>query len=116
PLLLTLPQLAHFPTSASVQVEHSTDGNLIKVIASIEYGLSATATIFGPHEYLHSLGSFEPGDYSIELQIQRSDAFNPGGVARTTGYIDFSVVAVPEPASLLIALGGGLLLLCKRNL
>jgi hypothetical protein len=103
PLALALPQLQHFPEGATVSVEHSTIGNQVEVDASIHFLGYSTDWFAPPHEYIHALGAFTPGDYRLTLDLIRSDWFYLDEPSVTRGFIDFTVVAVPEPSIWLIA-------------
>lgn len=98
PLVLVLPQLQHYPSGADVAVSHSVDGNQIVAEASIHFLGYITNTIYGPHEYVHPLGSFAPGEYRLTLNLTMSDVFAPTS-SRLTGYVDFVVQPVPEPST-----------------
>src|SRR3954451_9585569 len=52
PLILAIPQLAHFPSGASIAVSYSIDHQEITVDASLHDAGFVTGTIYGPHEYL----------------------------------------------------------------
>ncbi len=100
PLILVLPQLQHFPNGADVSVSHAINGQQIIVDASIHYLGFSTATIYGPHEYLHPLGALDAGQYRLTLNFAWSSEFGPPDPSITTGHIDFVVHAIPEPSSL----------------
>lgn len=102
-LVLTLPQLSHFPAHAVVSVVHEAMGSDILVDTSLHFSGSITAWLAPPHEYVHDLGVFEPGDYRLTLNLQTSSALIPGEPSVTTGYIEFTVQPVPEPTTGLIA-------------
>lgn len=103
PLALALPQLSHFPNGAAVSVEQFIDGNQIQVDARIHYLGYSTAWLAPPHEYVHNLGTFTPGNHRVTLNVLSSDWLNPDSPSTIRGFIDFTVVAVPEPSTWLIA-------------
>ncbi len=103
-LALTLPQLSHFPQGAEVSVEHSISGSDIEVNASIQFLGWSTAWLAPPHEYVHDLGRLAAGDYRLTLNLERSDWIHPDDPSVTRGFIEFSVVAVPEPSTSLLNL------------
>ncbi len=98
-LAITLPQLSHFPRAADVSVEHSSLGNDIEVNASIHLYAASTDWLAPPHEYVYELGAFSAGDYRLTLNLESSDCRNPNDPDVTTGFIDFTVIAVPEPST-----------------
>jgi hypothetical protein len=106
PLVLVLPQLAHFPNIAGVSVAHLVSGREITVAAAIHSTSGYTATIYGPHEYLYPLGTLEPGEYRLQFDLERSNDFN-SSTSFTTGYVHFTVhaAAVPEPATWMMCAG-----------
>ena len=103
PLALVIPQLSHFPNGADVFVEHSTVGSAVDVDASIHFLGYSTDWLAPPHEYIHVLGAFTPGDYRLTLNLSRSDWKYPHEPSVRRGFIDFTVVAVPEPSAWLMA-------------
>jgi hypothetical protein len=97
PLILAIPQLAHFPTGASVDVNYSVDGNDIAVDADMHFLGYITATIYGPHEYLLPIEGLDDGNYRLVLNLTYSSMYSDQ-TAKTTGFIEFIVHSVPEPA------------------
>ena len=114
PLLLVLPQLQHFPNGADVFVSHMINGRQITVDASIHYLGYSTDTIYGPHEYLHPLGSLDAGQYRLTLNFAWSSEFGSLDPSTTMGYVDFVVRAIPEPSSLVL-IGTSIFLLLPVN-
>ena len=109
PLALALPQLSHFPSGATVSVEHIIIGNQIEVEAQIHYLGYATDWLAPPHEYVHALSAFIPGDYRLTLNLSRSDWMHPDEPSVSRGVIDFTVVAIPEPSTSAVALVAAIL-------
>jgi hypothetical protein len=109
-LTVAIPYLQHLPTRATINVSHSLHGSEILVDAAIHLRSSATATIFGPHEYLYAIGTLPAGDYKLTLNVASSSDY--GGVypQHLTGYIHFSVLPIPEPSTWLIQFVGILIL------
>ena len=103
-LALTLPQLSHFPLGAATSVEHSISGSDIEVNASIQFLGWSTNWLAPPHEYVHDFGRFAAGDYRLTLNLERSDWIHPDDHSVTRGFIEFSVVAVPEPSTSLLSI------------
>lgn len=101
-LVLVLPQLQHFPSGASVSVSHSISGHEIRVDASIHYLGYDTATIYGPHEYLHPLGMLTAGEYRLTLNLSQSSELSLVYPSTTTGYVDFVVQPIPEPTTFVL--------------
>jgi hypothetical protein len=109
PLTLVLPQLQHFPMFATVSVSHALDGHEIEVDAALETSLISTATIYGPHEYLHPLGALDAGDYRLNLNFTSSLDWEWSIPTTSTGYVEF--VVVPEPSTLVLAIASAKILL-----
>jgi hypothetical protein len=97
PLIVALPQLQHLPSGANVSVAHTLIGEMINLNASIHFLDFITATYYGPHEYLHPLGSLDPGNYRLNLDLSLTANTGIVGPPRVLGYIDFIVHPVPEP-------------------
>jgi hypothetical protein len=76
-------------------------GQQINVDASLHYWGSVTATIYGPHEYLHPIGPLDAGEYRLTLNLATSSVFDSTEPSIATGYIDFVVHPVPEPSAAL---------------
>jgi hypothetical protein len=70
----------------------------ITVDASLHLLGYATATIYGPHEYLLPIGSLDEGEYHLILNLALSSVFSDQAT-QATGFIEFVVHAVPEPTS-----------------
>ncbi|HVT27860.1 MAG TPA: hypothetical protein VHE81_07575, partial [Lacipirellulaceae bacterium] len=93
-------------------VSHMMSGQQIVVNASIDYLDTVTATVYGPHEYLHPLGTLGVGEYHLTLNIVSNWGNTiPSAPFTSTGYIDFAVQAVPEPSALILAAISFMLLL-----
>ena len=100
PLSVVIPQLAHFPFRAAIDVSHSITDHQIALHASIHYYGSVTATIYGPHEYLWPLGALDPGEYRLTLNFSQTSEQGETFPSSTSGFIRFTVLPVPEPSSL----------------
>lgn len=114
-LTVVIPQLSHFPTGANVRVSHVVSGNEILVQATINYLSYATATIYGPHEYLWPIGTFTVGDYRLTFDFIQTFELEP--LSHTTGFVRFSVLPVPEPSTIpvFVIVGAFLALVCPRE-
>jgi hypothetical protein len=108
PLIVAIPQLAHFPSLASVHVDYAISGHDITIDAELHDSGAATATIYGPHEFLQPLPGLDTGDYHLTFNLTYSASYSEY-VTKSIGYDDFVVNAVPEPG--LILLGGSSMLL-----
>ena len=114
PLVLVIPQLAHFPTGANVSVEHQLDGREIIVQASIHYLPFATATIYGPHEYLMLIGLLDPGEYHLTFNLSQTSDYSDQ-VTLMSGFMDFVVHPIPEPSSAVLCGLSAICLLSARR-
>lgn len=105
PLVVVIPQLQHKPFFAMVEVDYNLDGNVLTVDASMHLGLSSTDTIYGPHEYLLSIGELPVGNYRLDLILTRTSDYGPGEQT-TTGFANFDVFSIPEPSMIGLTLIG----------
>jgi hypothetical protein len=113
PLILAIPQLAHFPFGASIDVSYSMNGNNITVDAAMHFLGYTTATIYGPHEYLLPISGLDEGEYRLALNLTHSSVYSDQ-TSETTGFIEFVVHQVPEPSSFVCWAGVALLLAISR--
>ena len=113
PLVLVIPQLAHFPSGATIGISDEFNDSNIGVHASIHYLNFVTATIYGPHEYLLPLGSLSQGVYHLTFDLTQS---NEGSDQMTisNGYLNFVVNPVPEPATAILFGMGTIVILFVR--
>jgi hypothetical protein len=105
PLILAIPQLAHFPVVAETDVSYSIQGNEITVNAILRSGSVVTATIYGPHEYLLAIAGLDAGEYRLRFNLTES-VMESDQITRMSGFFDFSVHSVPEPGFAPILLSG----------
>lgn len=115
-LALTLPQLSHFPQGADIDVQQITSLGLIEATASIHFWGWSTDWLAPPHEYIHDLGVFTAGDYRLNLDVETSYWTNPTEPSITTGFIEFTVLPVPEPSTMLGSLVLACAAMCTRRL
>ena len=105
PLKVAIPQLAHLPWGANVEVSHFRSDQEITINAMIEHLPWGTDTIYGPHEYLYPIGPLPSGDYRLILNLTQT-GFS-GGFSTSSGFIDFNVARIPEPGAIsLVCLAG----------
>ena len=95
-LVAVIPQLQHKPTAGFVSASHQLIGNTVTIDAMLQTFSGATATIYGPHEYLLPLGDLDAGEYHVDVNLTRID--DRGSVSTHSGFMKFQVFAVPEPA------------------
>jgi hypothetical protein len=107
PLTVFIPQLSHLPMLAEVSVSDTIVGNYITVNATMQYGFDVGNTFYGPQEYLLPIGGLDAGDYQLTLNVTRTIVDDDDDISPPTletGFADFTVSPVPEPASLTLAL------------
>lgn len=98
PLVFVIPQLAHYPFGAKIDVEHQRSGSEITIQASIHHLSYSTATIYGPHEYLLPLGTLDSGEYHITFDLSHTSDYS-NQVTLLSGFMEFTVHPIPEPSS-----------------
>ncbi len=113
PLILAIPQLAHFPSGASIGVTYSVDNKDIIVDATLRDLGYVTATIYGPHEYLLPIAGLNSGEYHLTFNLIYSSVYSDQ-VTQTSGFIEFAVHPVPEPTFIAYCCSG-LLLVCASG-
>lgn len=124
PLTFVIPALGGFPVLQQTAVNFSVDGFTIDVTADTVSSQAHTATIYGPNEYLLKLGSLPAGDYRLTYRRSDSTIMDGATIPSVFGdpdygfgysaetYIEFTVHAVPEPATGALAATGLISLLC----
>jgi hypothetical protein len=98
PLILAIPQLAHFPSGASVAVSYSIDHQEITVDASLHDAGFVTGTIYGPHEYLLPIAGLDAGDYHLTFNMNYSSAYSPY-VTQTLAFSSSQCMRFQSPSS-----------------
>jgi hypothetical protein len=115
PLVVVIPQLQHKPMVGRIDIDYYLDGNILTINASLHLLPAVTATIYGPHEFLLPIGELPAGDYRLRFNMTRTYDYSDSELT-TTGFADFQVHGVPEPATTSLAVVGFVIVgLCGRR-
>lgn len=114
PLTLVIPNSAPL-SPAGLEISQVRNGYEIDIHVARSYGngMDAPADLLG-FEYLHPLGPLDAGDYRLNMTFASSYGTAPSTLI--TGFLNFSVVAIPSPATLTLMLPAtAILLLATRR-
>jgi hypothetical protein len=68
PLVIAVPMFAFQPWVANFSSTYSRDGNQLQLDGFSIHGDAMTATMYGPIEYLESIGTLEVGHYTLKVR------------------------------------------------